>query len=206
MFLAAPVTREIIEREFAARITRPVRIEWDAREAAVIAAQSERLGALVLVERRLADPDPAQVTAAMLTGIRALGLAALPWTPAAGALRNRMMFARALEPEATPPWPDTRDVALLVSLEDWLAPWLDGMTRRAHLTRLDLVAVLRACLDHRQSQRLDALAPAQFEVPSGSRIAIDCTDPLRPPWPCGCRRSSVCSTRRASVPAVCRSR
>ncbi len=180
VFLAAPITREVIEREFAPRITRQSRIEWDAREEAVLAMQSEQLGALVLVERRLVDPDPARVTAALITGIRSLGLAALPWSPAANALRHRLAFARRVEPEASPPWPDTGDDALLSSLEDWLAPWLDGMTRRAHLARLDLAAALRSRLDYGQGKRLDSLAPTHLEVPSGSRIAIDYGDPAAP--------------------------
>ncbi|HET18984.1 MAG TPA: ATP-dependent helicase HrpB, partial [Chromatiales bacterium] len=56
---------------------------------------------------------------------------------------------------------------------DWLGPWLDGMTRLAHLARIDLDAALRARLDWGRLQELDRLAPTHLEVPSGSRIALD---------------------------------
>ncbi|MFO1377122.1 MAG: ATP-dependent helicase HrpB [Steroidobacteraceae bacterium] len=180
VFLAAPVSREVLERGFADRIRRETRIEWDSREQAVLAMESERLGALVLAERRLPDPDPARVVAALVAGIRELGLGALPWTAAATALLQRLVFARRVEPDASPAWPDPGETALLDSLEGWLAPWLDGLTRREHLARLDLVAALRARLDPAQGRRLDGLAPSHIEVPSGSRIAIDYTDPAAP--------------------------
>jgi ATP-dependent helicase HrpB len=180
VYLAAPLERAAIERDFQARIRTEARIAWDSREQAVLSMETERLGAVTLAERRLARPEPAQVTAALLTGIRELGLDALPWTPAAGRLRERLAFVHRVEPDAKPPWPDVSDTSLLATLEDWLAPWLDGLTRREHLARVDLVAALRASLDFARGKRLDELAPTHFEVPSGSSIAIDYTDPAAP--------------------------
>ena len=55
----------------------------------------------------------------------------------------------------------------------WLAPWLDGVTRREHLARVDLRGALHGLLDWNQQRRLDELAPTHLAVPSGSRIALD---------------------------------
>src|SRR5690606_40664599 len=65
------------------------------------------------------------------------------------------IFARRVDPNAQPPWPDVSDAALLESLESWLLPWLEGMTRREHLAKLDLHAALLALLDWNQQQRLE---------------------------------------------------
>jgi len=62
---------------------------------------------------------------------------------------------------------------LLATLEDWLAPWLDGVTRRDHLARVDLRGALHGLLDWNHQRRLDELAPTHLAVPSGSRIALD---------------------------------
>jgi ATP-dependent helicase HrpB len=64
---------------------------------------------------------------------------------------------------------------LLATLDVWLAPWLDGMSRRAHLDRLDMLAVVEALLSWEQKKALDLAAPTHVVVPSGSRIAIDYT-------------------------------
>ncbi|HEY8540608.1 MAG TPA: ATP-dependent helicase C-terminal domain-containing protein, partial [Steroidobacteraceae bacterium] len=100
-------------------------------------------------------------------------LAVLPWSREARALQARMEFARRVDPNATPPWPDVSDAGLLARLEDWLAPWLDGITRREHLAKLDMHAALRGLLDWTLEQRLNEIAPTHLVVPSGSRIPID---------------------------------
>src|SRR5690606_5995502 len=69
-------------------------------------------------------------------------------------------------------WPDVSDAALAQDLDAWLGPYLDGVTRREHLSRLDLAAILAARLDYAQARRLDELAPTHLRVPSGSRIRL----------------------------------
>ena len=63
--------------------------------------------------------------------------------------------------------------ALLRTLDVWLAPWLEGFSRRSHLARLDLRGALHGMLDWNQQRRLDELAPTHLVVPSGSRISVD---------------------------------
>jgi ATP-dependent helicase HrpB len=171
--LAAPIERAALESEFASVIETRERIEWDTREQAVVARRERWLGALRLTEQRLERPDAADVTTALLTGIRDIGLAQLPWSKEARALKARIEFARRVDPRAQPAWPDVSDAALLATLEHWLAPWLDGITRRDHLARLDLHAALLALLDWNQQQRLNEIAPTHLVVPTGSRIPID---------------------------------
>jgi ATP-dependent helicase HrpB len=168
--LAAPLARDDLEAEFGARIVTGERVEWDRREQAVVARRERRLGAVLVDEGPLASAAPERQVAAMLAGVRDLGLEALPWTKPARAFQARLAFLHRLEPGA---WRDVSDAALLATLEDWLAPYLDGVTRRDHLARLDLVAILRAGLDYAAQQALDRLAPTHLEVPSGSRIPID---------------------------------
>mgnify|MGYP001114355573 CR=1 FL=1 len=170
--LAAPLERADLERDFADTIETRERIEWDANEDAVVARRERWLGALKLSEARLERPDPARVTAALISGIERLGLTALPWTKESRQLRDRIAFARRFD--ATPDaWPDVSEAALLATLADWLGPWLDGITRREQLARLDMHAVLMSLLDWNAQQRLNAFAPTHLTVPSGSRIPID---------------------------------
>jgi ATP-dependent helicase HrpB len=171
--LAAPLERETLERLFADSIQTRERIEWDSREGAVVARRERWLWSLRLNEQRLERPDPERLAAAMLDGVRALGIAQLPWTKESRALQARIEFARKAEPNAAKPWPDVSDDGLLESLGVWLAPWLDGITRRDHLARLDMHAALLALLDWNQQQRLAEIAPTHLVVPTGSRIPID---------------------------------
>jgi ATP-dependent helicase HrpB len=171
IFMAAPLTLADIEAHFAGQIEEISRCEWDSREEAVAARRQRRLWGLVLEDKPLKQADPAALSEAMAAGIRAMGLACLPWSPESERLRRRCGFVRALDPAGG--WPDLSDQALSETLEDWLMPHLAGMTRRAHLARLDLSAIILGLLSWDQRRRLDEQAPTHVEVPSGSRIPID---------------------------------
>jgi ATP-dependent helicase HrpB len=179
VFLAAPLTLGEIESDFAEAIETVETIEWNSRAETVEAKSERRLWSLVLEERALTMPSGDAVIAAMIAGIRAMGLAALPLTPEIEAWRQRIAFLRGVEGEAGG-WPDLGDAALLAGLEDWLAPFLSGITRRSHLARVDLKAALEAELDWKVKKKLDEAAPTHVAVPSGSRIAIDYSDPASP--------------------------
>lgn len=172
----APLTREHIEEAFAASIVEGAFVVWDDRAEAVAARRQRRLGAVVLDDAPHDAADPEAVTAAVVAGIRSLGLHCLPWTPELEQWRARVAFLRGLaldEPEPDALWPDVSDSALLAGLEHWLAPYLTGITRRTQFPRIDLAGALAALLPWELARRLDAEAPEHIEVPSGSHVRLD---------------------------------
>jgi ATP-dependent helicase HrpB len=138
----------------------------------VVARRVRRLVGLVIDEAPLRDAG-SQATAAMIAGIRSLGIGCLPWTRDLEQWRARVAFARANDPRGASAWPDVSEGALLDAATEWLAPWLDGVTRRDQLERVDLRAALHALLDRETQRRLDAFAPTHLTVPSGSRVTVD---------------------------------
>ncbi len=80
IFLAAPIRPADLERHFAAHISEHREIAWDEREQAVRARRERRLGALVLESSDIRQPDPLEIQKAVLSGLRQMGLAALPWS------------------------------------------------------------------------------------------------------------------------------
>jgi len=177
IFLAAPLTLDEIENDFAEAIETVEVIAWNPRAETVEAKTERRLWSLVLAERPLKSPPRDAVAAAMLDGIRQMGLAALPWTAEIENLRARVNFLRSAEGAASG-WPDLGDAALSETLEDWLSPHLDGVSRRTHLAGIDLKEALTGRLDWKQRKALDELAPTHVTVPSGSRIPIDYAHPV----------------------------
>jgi ATP-dependent helicase HrpB len=177
LYLAAPLGRQLLETHLAYLVEERTEIVWDPRSETVLAHRERRLGALVLADQPLREAPADQVREAMLQGIRALGLRCLPWTPELEQWRQRVLLLRkhTVAADGTSEWPDVGDEALLATLDDWLAPWLDGVTRRDRLSRLDLRGALHGMLDWHQRRRLDELAPTHLVVPSGSRIAVDYT-------------------------------
>ena len=71
---------------------------------------------------------------AVIGGVTALqvkrhGRQILPWTKEARNLQTRVEFLRRLDGAG---WPDLSDATLYATLEEWLPPYLSGITRRAH--------------------------------------------------------------------------
>lgn len=171
IFLAAPLSLKEIEEHFRDQIESRDGVFWDSRAKAVSAAKSRRLGTLVLEEKPSTNADPTLIAEAMTEGVREMGLASLPWTEGAKILRARAMFLRRLFPEEG--WPDLSDEALLATLSDWLTPYLAGISRKAHLDRLDMHQIIQSLIPHELARRMDRLAPVRIEVPSGADVRID---------------------------------
>jgi ATP-dependent helicase HrpB len=177
IFLAAPVSLDDLERHFGDQIEMETAVGWDRSVQAVRARRRERLGALVLRDAPLANPDPGETVSALLQGIVGEGLAILPWSRAARQLQERLGFMHRHDPGV---WPDASDEALLAALSDWLAPHLAGYRSRDDLQRLPLAEVLSELVPWQQRRELDDLAPTHVTVPSGSRIPIDYSDAAAP--------------------------
>lgn len=176
IFLAAPLDADALERYFGEQIERESTIAWDAESQSVRARSRRRIGALILEDAPLTEPDADAVLEALIEGIASEGLEILPWSDAARRFQQRLAFLHQLDPS----WPDTSDAALAATIEVWLAPYLYGLRSRADLQRLDLTAVLEAMLPWERRRLLDEYAPTHVVVPSGSRLPIDYTDPAAP--------------------------
>jgi ATP-dependent helicase HrpB len=170
IFLAAPIDRMAIDDLFSERFVEIEEIAWDARSETVVAARERRFGALVLERKPIAAPEQQALARAMADGIRQLGLSALPWTADARAVQARIGFLHRLDPDN---WPDVSDATLAADPLAWLGEHLGGVTRRAHLARIDVAAALLERLDWKQRRDLDRLAPTRIDVPTGRSVAID---------------------------------
>src|SRR6185312_2607083 len=165
VFLAAPITLAEIEELYGGRIVDEEIVDW--RDGSVVARRRRRFGALVLEDKPINKPDPEKVKAAILAGLRQRRL---PWTDELQAWRQRIAFLRHVDES----WPDLADEALLRSL-DWLEPFVDGAARR-----IDFATAVKSLVPWDRQRQVDSLAPTHIEVPSGSRVPIDYTNPAEP--------------------------
>ncbi|MER5751017.1 ATP-dependent helicase HrpB [Streptomyces sp. NPDC002088] len=175
--LAAVVDEDVARRAAAPLYAEGQEVHW--ADGDVVARRVERLGAVELAVRGLADADPGLVRNALVEGLRQEGVGLLRWTPDAGVLRRRLAF---LHLHLGDPWPDVSDDALHARVDEWLEPELGRARRRADLARIDAGQALARLLPWASGDaaRLDELAPERITVPSGSRIRIDYDNPERP--------------------------
>jgi len=169
IFLAAPVAEAELLEYFAQDIVDSESVSWDSAQKSVAARRQKRLWSLVLSDSPIKNPREEDVLKALLSGIREAGLDVLPWDKVTETMRARVNFMHRTGEDL----PELSDEWLLNNLDDWLAPWLKGMTRLEHLKRLELRNIIMGMLTWKQQQALDKLAPTHITVPSGSRIPID---------------------------------
>ena len=168
--LAAPITLEEIEQDFAEQIRDSETVTFDATSASLRARRTRRLGSLVLAEQTRPVGFDSGSARLLAEGIATIGVRKLPWSKAQLQLRNRVMFLRRAEGDE---WPDLSDDTLARTAAEWLAPFLTGKTSLQQIGADDLAAMLDALLPWTLRKRIDAEAPTHFAAPSGSQVPID---------------------------------
>ncbi|RDE25046.1 ATP-dependent helicase HrpB [Motiliproteus coralliicola] len=177
IFLAAPLDAEELKQHFDAQIEQRQQIGWDNQTESVRGHSERWLGKLCLDRQPLAELDEQQLADGLIAGIRQRGVRALPWEPRSRQLQQQLALLRQYLGED---WPDLSDAHLTNSLEHWLAPYLNGMRKLTELKRLNLRELLYNQLDWNQQQQLSQLLPERIQVPSGSHIRIDYSNPEQP--------------------------
>jgi ATP-dependent helicase HrpB len=176
IFLAAPIDIAEMRDLFGDQIDVTDVVEFDEASNGVSALRRERLGAITLRETDSPSPDPDALRDALLGEIRRRGIAGLPWSDDARRTRARMAFVAHHDKE----WPAMDDASIESRLDDWLGPLLGGVRRWSDLARMDLGDALLGLLGWKLASSLDTLAPTHIEVPTGSRISVDYSDPDAP--------------------------
>jgi ATP-dependent helicase HrpB len=166
---AAPFEPEVLARDFAHRFVEERIVRWNRDTRAVDAFAIRRFDAIVL-DRRSVPPKPEDAVPALIAAVRELGIDALPWSDSARELRLRVEALRAWD--ASLDLPDFSDAALLASLDEWLAPSLDGKRRLDGLSASELSDALHSRLDYSMRRALDEHAPTSIRVPSGMERRI----------------------------------
>ena len=160
---ALPLTTADVEVWLRDRIERRSALRWTGER--VETRLERRIGAITLASGP--DPEPDETAVADLLVEKAVDRLGNLLPPELVA-RTRFAGIDALAPEA-----------LAAAADTWLAPLLQGR-RDLDLPRAKVTDALLGLLDWDARQRLDRLAPREFETPAGSRHSIDYAGPDAP--------------------------
>jgi len=146
-------------------------VGFDPGAGAISVRERIRLGALVLADRNApALPDEIQAALAKALSTR---LDQLDWTNGAENLCARVAVMRGVDGE----YPDFSREALASGVQDWLAPYLAGMTNLREAKAVDVYQALRAQLTHEQAVRLDKELPPELRLKHGT-VRVDYSGPV----------------------------
>jgi ATP-dependent helicase HrpB len=168
IFHAVAISAGLLESCFPQTRRWHQEVHWDADAGRLVGEELRVLGSLVLERRPLRSLPPEAVRQGLLDAIRQRGT--LSWSDEDLQLLGRL---RLLHRVLGKPWPSLADAQLLETLEEWLGPHLQGITRLEQADRLPLGRFLHDALDWSLQQQLTQLAPTHIAVPSGNRLAVD---------------------------------
>ncbi len=159
---AVEIDRDTVEALFAPQIVTRRFVEFDPGTGGVTAKRETRLGAIRLASGPDAAADAQEMSTALLEGVRTHGVALLPWSANATALRTRAAYAGI---------DMLTDAALLAALDDWLPALLTGKRRLDSVE--GLTGALEGLLGWDALQQVNRLAPPRFTSPAGATHEID---------------------------------
>ncbi|MFN5169034.1 MAG: ATP-dependent helicase HrpB [Cyclobacteriaceae bacterium] len=166
IFLAAPLD----ERDLADQAEQQHTMRWNSEREAIEMVEELRVGQLPLQTRTRSLPGDDEQVAFLLSVIQERGLSWAGWADEQREWQARVISLRLWRPDE--PWPDVRDEQLLASAAEWLAPFLQGISKRSELQKLNWHDVMMTVLPWSLASSLDRLAPRKMTVPSGSQIAL----------------------------------
>jgi len=123
-----------------------------------------------------------------MQAVRESKLECLNWNAKASSLKQRVQFINhhlknnpAIKKQfADQPLPDFSEQTLSDTLDEWLQPHLSNANSLKQCFKLDCHSLLLNQLSWKQQQLIKQLAPERINVPSGSSVNIDYSDPMQP--------------------------
>ena len=166
---AAVLDSELLEGPLQSMVQTKEIVEWNKKENRFVAEQRRVVGELIFSRRKLASVSREARVKALIDYLRGVGLEQLAWNRDLRNWQARVQLAGAIDPT----FPRISDDSLMANLEDWLAPYLDKVTKLSDFKKLELAQILQGMLTWEQQKTLAQIVPERITVPSGSSIKLD---------------------------------
>jgi ATP-dependent helicase HrpB len=167
IFLAAPLN----PKDLLPMVKEQDTIVWDTRKGGLLANKELKIGSIILRSKPLAKPNEEQRVTAICKALEKEATSLLNISENFTRLQNRILSLRVWNKEEA--WPDVTSEILFANAQTWLAPYLTNVREPEDLKRVNLAEALLNSLEYEKQMTLNKLAPSTFEVPSGSKIAIE---------------------------------
>ena len=170
IFTAESVDLARLKHDLPELFSEKLWLGWDQKEQRVRAEKQQRLGEIVLQRMPVDQLNAEQKAHCLLEGIRLNGFRTLPLNEDAQGLLARLQCVREWLPEGD--WPDCCEATLIDSMETWLLPYLNGMSRLDELKKLNFSEIFNSLLSWEAQQALENTIPTNFIAPTGSKIRL----------------------------------
>jgi ATP-dependent helicase HrpB len=138
IFMASPLN----PKDLKGMVKNAVSVHWDLITNDLIVHTELRIGQIVLKSSPMDDPSDEERTQALCDAVKKDGRNLLNFTPEFKKWQVSMFEAQQQHPLAR--FPDVDTESLLLSCEDWLAPFADEIEEKDDLKKLNLLEIISA--------------------------------------------------------------
>ena len=148
---------------------------FSGKQTRLVAEKRLMLGKLAINKQAINNVTKKQKSDALIAGVKKAGLGVLSWTDENQQLLTRLQYANQQYQlhNVHPNFPSFSAETLLASLDEWLAPYLNGISKPEQLRQLDIKGALLARLPWDVLQHFEKQFPIHAVVPTGSKIKIN---------------------------------
>ena len=150
IFMASPLN----PKDLKGMVKNAVSVHWDLITNELIVHTELRIGQIVLKSVPMDDPDDTIRAKALCDAVKKDGRNLLNFTPAFKTWQAAMFEAQQRNPLAR--FPDVDTDSLLLSCEEWLAPFADEIEEKDDLKALNLLEIISARIPKELLQLLSA--------------------------------------------------
>ncbi|WP_158589128.1 ATP-dependent helicase HrpB [Alginatibacterium sediminis] len=169
--LLCPLSLTQLEQYRPGLIQNQERCFWDQQLQKVVARTGRYLGQLCLESKAGGLISPAASQRCVIEYWQQQAWSKLPISKPALSYLDRALKAKTWF--ELDDWPALDPVHLHATMEQWLAPFIDGVTSYKSLQKLDWLSIIKALLSWTQQQQLEQLLPLRYKAPSGRSHVID---------------------------------
>ncbi|MCP5079984.1 MAG: ATP-dependent helicase HrpB [Psychromonas sp.] len=147
---------------------------FSGKQTRLIAEKRLMLGKLTIKKQPITNVSKKQKSEALIAGIKKSGLSVLNWSEENQQRLTRLQYGylQYQQNSYAIDFPNFSEQSLLDEIDEWLSPYLNGISKPEQLKQLDLKGALLSRLAWADLQKFESHFPTHAVVPTGSKIKI----------------------------------
>lgn len=163
--------KSLCDRLIATNTAQEYTQSWDENLAKVVCKKVRRLGAIEISSHASQLVTNSITTAILIKQIKCNGLGSL--IGKANKQIERMLLAKKIDGAFVEDFPDVSIKHLLETIDEWLEPYLIGLSSWQQLTQLNWSDIIWSMLSYQHQQYINEYFPTHFCAPTGNRHQLD---------------------------------
>ncbi|WP_197476300.1 MULTISPECIES: ATP-dependent helicase HrpB [unclassified Oleiphilus] len=168
IYSAAAIDKASALEVLSEHINEEERFEINPKTQKITGSMQTRIGAITIDSQVISNIPNDAFTQCLAQLVKKQGLSVLNWTQQCDDwLARASWLGQHLEN-----FPSLSKQSLIDDIETWLLPYLSSVSSMNALKKVNILELVKSCLDWNDQQRIESEAPTHYQTPSQKRVPI----------------------------------